>query len=137
MKTSVAMKQFGKDHWSTFAYIETRCVDYKGVLDRAHMRCNENRHPGLCDFRKPTWNPQHGTRLYGYFEDRNNPDLSIAEHDDWDCVDDLEAAGLIEIGGTGIHPVFTLTELGNKIASQLRIHKSKGNHFATFVPEGM
>jgi hypothetical protein len=130
----ITMDRFGKDHWSTFAYIETRCVDYKGVPDRAHMRCNENNHPGLCDFRTPKWNPEHGTRLHGYFEDRNNPDLFVAGHDDWDCADDLEEAGLIEIGGTGIHPIFKMTELGNKIAAQIRAHKASGKMFATFVP---
>ena len=40
------VSQFGKDHWSTFAYIETRCVDRKGRLEKRNMRCDVDRHPG-------------------------------------------------------------------------------------------
>src|ERR1017187_2088113 len=41
----VPMEKFGKDHWSTFGYIETRITDYRGMLEHDHMRCNEIRHP--------------------------------------------------------------------------------------------
>ena len=41
--SSITVDEFGKDHWSLFAYIETRCVDHKGVLDLAHMRTKNSR----------------------------------------------------------------------------------------------
>ena len=42
------MKQWGRDHWSTFAYIEGICVDYPdkiGKPDHRKIQCNANRHP--------------------------------------------------------------------------------------------
>jgi hypothetical protein len=36
-------------------------------------------------------------------------DVELSDHDDWDCLDDAEAAGLIESAGTGINPTYKLT----------------------------
>lgn len=128
---SVSIKNFGKDHWSTFAYIETRCMDYKGVPDREHMRTDPDRHPGLVGFRVAQayegMHKKYPTRLKGGYE--------LFDHDDWDCVDDLEAAGLLEINGTGINPVYKLTDEGHEIIKQLRKFKSEGGNFADFVPK--
>jgi hypothetical protein len=43
----VPTTQFGTDHWSTFAYVETRAVDHKGLLDHDGMRCHAGRHPAM------------------------------------------------------------------------------------------
>ena len=55
------IKIFGKDHWSTFAYVETCCVDNMGRLDIRRLRINEAKRPirsnGL------GWNPKYGTRI--------------------------------------------------------------------------
>jgi hypothetical protein len=32
----VPIELWGKDHWTTLAYIETRCVDYDGVPNHDH-----------------------------------------------------------------------------------------------------
>lgn len=61
----VPVEKFGKDHWSTFAYIETRCVDYKGVPDRDHMRCDVDRHPGLVNRGSGGSNQKYPTILKG------------------------------------------------------------------------
>jgi hypothetical protein len=89
--------RFGKDHYSTLLYVETRAVDYKGLLDHEHMRCNGLRHPIMLlskarsiafgttqvDAREyPTW-------LAGGVEQ--------ADHDDYDCLDDLLAAGWLTV----------------------------------------
>lgn len=42
------MAAWGRDHWSTLAFIETLCVDHHGGLSDKHrrnMRCNPERHP--------------------------------------------------------------------------------------------
>jgi hypothetical protein len=132
----IPIEKFGKDHWSLFAYIETRCVDHKGILDKNHMRCKNEAaaagrtYPGSY----PSWDPKYGTRLKGYFKDggENDESLKLPEHDDLDCFDDLEAAGLIENMGTGLHPAAKLTKYGHEIAGKLREHKANGGYFANF-----
>lgn len=124
----VTIEQFGRDHWSTLAYFETLVVDNGGRIDKRRMRCDGARHPqfghlplgivGRCP-----------TRLKGGVE--------LDDHDDWDCMDDLEAAGLIETSGTGMFPVVQLTPRGHEIANALRRHRAdSGLHarsYDTFV----
>lgn len=129
----VKLEEFGKDHWSTFAFIETRCVDHKGQPDLDRMRCNTKRHPGLIGavvnrFGNAKWKPEYSTRLKGHFQTPNQ----INGHDDHDVADDLALAGLIEVRGTGIHPWYKMTKLGTQVASMLREHKAKGGNFADF-----
>lgn len=120
--TRITIDRFGKDHWSTFGYIEVRCVDHGGSPNRQHMRCCSVRHPGLAHLR----NVAPPTRLKDGTEQQH--------HDDWDCADDLEAAGLIVVGGTGMFPIFKMTEEGTRVAGLLRAHKATGGSFGTFDP---
>lgn len=46
-RPAVTPATWGRDHWSTLAYIETRIVDHSGVPSREHMRCDPKRHPLL------------------------------------------------------------------------------------------
>lgn len=138
MKKKILPKDFGKDHWSMFAYIETRCVDFKGVLDVAHLRI---RNPAIglrsrhSPYLRPKWESNWGTRLRGYFmkDGETNKHYLLPNHDDLDCFDDLEEAGYIENTGTGLNPACVLTKLGSQIVSLLRQHKAKGEHYATFT----
>ena len=118
------LEDFGSDHWSTFAYIETVCVDHGGLVQKERMRCIHTRHPmhehmGGDASRYPT-------RLKG--------DKELPNHDDWDCVDDLIAYGLLRSIGTEEAPRFALTEEGFRIASLLRMHHAHGGTNKTFVP---
>lgn len=123
--THVPINEWGKDHWSTFGYIETRIVDHKGVPAQGHMRCDEDLHPQFAH--SGSFGRKHPTRLKG--------GKLQHDHDDWSCLDDAEEAGLLENTGTGMHRVYTLTKKGQKIANQLRTHKASGGQFATFTPE--
>jgi hypothetical protein len=127
-ETKIEISKFGKDHWSTFAYIECRCVDNKGVPDRRHMRTDVDLHPGLAGCDPMSYRPpgKYPTRL---------KDGEVAGHDDWSCAEDLEREGLIEIGGTGINPVFKMTEKGEALAAKLRAHKAAGGTFGNFSHE--
>lgn len=127
MSDPIPMEKWGKDHWSMLAYIESRCVDYKGVLDRDHVRCDPDVHPGLTN-RGNAMSPsmRYPTRLRG--------GVQVTQHDDWSCAEDMEKAGLLKWEGTGIHPVFVLTDLGKRVAAQLRQHKMNGGKFADFNP---
>lgn len=126
---SVPVEKFGKDHWSAFGYIECRIVDNEGIPDRNHLRCDPDRHPGLggsrIDYTSSQGKKKYPTRLAGDNE-------FLPDHDDWDCLYDLEAVGLLNDIGTGVNPVFRLTELGHTVAAALRKHKAEGKMFATF-----
>jgi hypothetical protein len=124
----VPMTEWGKDHWSLLAYVETCCVDAKGVIDHRRMRCNVERHPGLAlSQHKPSAPYHYPTKLRDGVE---------PEHDDWDCFYDLEAAGLIEDVGTGINPVAKMTTTGLGLVAALRAHKANGGQFSDFMSSG-
>lgn len=123
---TVPVERFGKDHWSVLAYLECCAVDAKGKLDLRRMRCDADRHPGLVN--AVLDEIQLKKKYPTYLADRE----LLADHDDWDCVDDLEAAGFVEQVGTGIHPVIKMTELGLEVAAALRAHKAGGGYFALF-----
>ena len=137
-KQEIKIEQFGRDHWSLFAYIETRIVDYKGVLDKNHLRIKEEVDTAGRTFFGPSheWNPDWGTRLKGFAIDKNyqeiDSSLKLPNHDDLDCFDDLESEGLIENFGSGLNPAAKLTKKGIKIVSKLREHKANGGNFSNF-----
>lgn len=111
-----AVESFGKDHKSTLLYIETRCVDHGGLVDKRHLRCNPTRHPQFAH--DGGWSDEHSTRWAKGVE-------PIMGHDDWDCIDNMVDAGLIEWNGTGVHPRFALTEFGWQAAHLLRRQRAE------------
>lgn len=124
--------QFGKDHWSLLAYIECRCVDNAGIIDRRQMRCNTYTHPKHV-VQHRLWMDSWGTRLRGYFEaegDVARGKLIVPSHDDWDCLEDLAAAGFCNILG---EISVSMTDLGNQTAAQLRVHIQRGGVYANFT----
>ena len=136
MKTFVRLSQFGKDHWSLLAYVET-CAVESNSLDKRRLRCNPARHPihavNLNYGEVARWKPEYGTRLKGFWaaDGRINPDLRLPSHDDWDCLDDLEAAGLIDVVSEA-NALVRMTDAGMGIAALVRKHKASGGTFATF-----
>jgi hypothetical protein len=140
---SIPLVEWGKDHWSLLAYVETRVVDHHGYLDSRHLRKEGDTYP---------------TRLR---EGATEPG-----HSDLDCLADLVAEGLIEPGegttpggrvlsavherrvrrdtrGRFRHPAmklawqtrrYQLTARGEAIAGELRAHKGRGGNFAGFRP---
>lgn len=120
----IPMELWAKDHWSTFAYIETRVVDRKGVPDLDHMRCNLDIHPGLGNRANQISRKPRPTIL--------KDGSKIEDHDDWSCLEDLESAGYVEWNGTGMNPVFALTEKGWWCAHALREHLADGGQCAEF-----
>lgn len=101
----IPMSLFGKDHWSTFAYVETRAVDHKGLLDHDRMRCHAGRHPVLLRAKRlvitaaSADGSRYPTRIKASEtddEDGRHGVTEVPDHDDYDCLDDLIAAGLLE-----------------------------------------
>lgn len=122
------LENFGKDHWSTFAYINT--LGFEGKPDLRRMRCNRKRHPLLAFY---TGVPEIDRGEYRYPTRLKGGGL-LHDHDDWDCVDDLERAGLVENVGTGVNPVLRVTEAGHRIWRAICEHKSRGGNLVDFDP---
>ena len=122
----IPVSQWGKDHWSTLGYIETRCMDHRGLSDRAHMRCDTRLHPQFAnEVNRALPDKKYPTRL------RDGVERGL--HDDWSCLDDAEAAGFAENIGTGINRCYRITEHGERICAALRAHKRAGGNWANFV----
>lgn len=102
----VPMARWGKDHWTTFAYVETRWVDYGGFLSHDQMRCDRSRHPAFyASKRRATAfgtdcdGGRYATRLKS---ETAGPDgtwgtAEMFGHDDYDCLSDAISAGLIKV----------------------------------------
>jgi DNA-binding PadR family transcriptional regulator len=56
----------------------------------------------------------------------------LLTHDDWDCLDDLEADGFLEVINL-TQGVVKLTPAGLVVAAQLRAHKAHGGQFAQSI----
>lgn len=124
MSEPIAMEEWGQDHWSTLAYLETIQVDGKGHIDRSRMRTDRAMHPDLA------WNPRlpckYPTRLKG---------RELAGHDDWSCVEDMAAAKLLSLTWDGMGSAWVeFTELGWQLAGMLRRHKAAGGNWSNFQP---
>lgn len=136
LRPTPALDTWGKDHWSTYAYVECRIVDNRGKLEPRHMRGHVEARPDA-----------YPTRL--------KDGATIINHDDYDCVIDAIAYGLLtcddpEIGNPeewdrDVHRrltrlvdardvTFWFTPLGQELAGALREHKANGGNFASFNP---
>lgn len=136
----IPIENWGKDHWSTLGFLETRVVDFKGVILNASMRCNPRLHRVFAHVDVMTSSPidgsQYPTRLKGGA-------IHPESHDDWSCLEDMVAAGLLEahvkyhsssrFGGSKCK--VELTDKGREIAAQLRVHRSRGGRWDDFEPE--
>jgi len=135
VKTNITIDQFSKDHWSLFGYVESRVHSHQiapmtGELGQNNIRINSTKRQLAT---KRPWNPEWGSRLMGYWNETKEIDKSklLPDHDDIDCLEDLEMVGLIEII-SNVNLYIKLTEKGQKVASELREWKNAGNMYATF-----
>lgn len=121
----IPITQWAKDHWSTLAYIETRIVDFAGAVDPRNLRCDHRIHSPRA----------RGPNAAGY-PTRLRDGATASPHDDWSCIEDFVREGLVIWNGTGLNPIFELTELGWTVAAALRKHKGQGGQFGDFVWPG-
>lgn len=137
---NIPVEKFGKDHWSLLVYIETRVVDHNkakniGDIDKDHLRCNENVRPTMLGLRQAaaikngtlSWSSKDGTIL----KSENGEQQQLKDHDDWDCLEDLEKTGFIEIISLA-NCFIEITEKGLETAAAIRKHKAAGGNFASF-----
>lgn len=147
----LSIDQWGKDHWSTFSYIETRCVDHRGVLKNANMRTHASRHPLF--LARGFASPGDGSSYPTIHKGGELPD-----HDDWDCLYDMVQSGLltvqpkddalwdVPVGSRGpiqhrgrlqrkeLKVTVKLTDLGHKVAGELRAHLANKLRYQEFSP---
>lgn len=128
---AIPLDKWGRDHWSVFAYIETCIVDNGGVPDLRRMRTDVSLHPHMGPYEpvgagRPIDGAEYPTRL--------RDGATAAPHDDWSCLDDAEAAGLLLNIHTGANRCYRLTDRGLAVAGSLRAHKARGGSFTTFRP---
>lgn len=122
----ITRELFGHDHWCTFGYLAIVALG-DGLPAREKMRCDVERHPALAS--------AHHVALRGApSSSRLAGERKLPDHDDWDCMFDLEDAGLLENIGTGANPVVRMTDEGLRVAGLLSDHKRAGGTFATFAP---
>lgn len=127
----IDMALWHKDHWTTYAYLASRILDYNGVPNLDNMRCDPNIHPGL-----HTLSPMGNARDGSEYPTRLKDGTLVHGHDDWSCVEDFVSYGLVEWNGTGIHPQFAFTDAGWEIWHQFNrwIAEHPGKWSATFRP---
>lgn len=135
----VPMARWGRDHWSTLLYLETCAVDRHGMIDTRRMRCHPRLHREfvavVCG--RPSDGSAYPTRLR---------DGELPDHDDWSCLEDMAAAGLLKAWWREIwahHPFANsearveLTPLGLRLVADIRAHKARGGNCGDFVPVEM
>ena len=130
--------KWGRDHWSTLLYVESRCVDYKGEIANERMRTHPRVHRKLLG---------DAQALYGIGGDyptvlRNGD--TIDRHDDWSCLEEMVAHGLVVVVGerdrrpsqhfTGGEVTVRLTDLGWRVAHRIRRDRAEGTPTATWAP---
>jgi len=130
--TPIPRAQWGGDHWSVLAYVHSVVVN-GAAIEPSRMQTNPTRHPllqGEAQRRSLLpYNPDHCTRLI----DPDGVVTYLHEHDDWDCLDELEDAGLVEIVSL-INGIVRLTPDGFAVAQALVAHRGQGGSYATFQP---
>jgi hypothetical protein len=138
----IPVAQWSRDHWSLLAYIECRCVDNNGTVDKKHMRCNEFRHPMHAVNRRygdlSAWSAANGTRAKLAkpikIDGKAVDVVRVAAHDDWDVLNELEDAGLVDVVSEA-NGFVKLTAAGKAMAAKIRLHKTNGGEFSNFDPD--
>lgn len=118
---------WGRDHWSTFAYalccVRKACVenrrygkkdDTHGWVKKPQMRTNSLRHRHLAFH--PSWRPG-GDADPVIYPTRLKAGIQIHWHDDWDCLRDLEAYGLLKLRVDSSY--VEITDAGVDVAKQI------------------
>ncbi len=133
----IEIDRWGKDHWSTLAYLESRVIDNGGTINNLQMRCDSRLHRHFAHVE--TMGMTNG----GKYPTRLQDSIELEKHDDWSCLEDMVASELViakfrenpkmqgEIFGH-MEAKVKLTELGTQVSGMLRAHKASGGVFAKF-----
>lgn len=136
---------WGKDHWSTLAYVDTVMVDcgafeigadgrMRSSRRNYRVMCEENPRPLRSGGHAPAVpmdSTRHSTRL-------NNGQMVVG-HDDWACVRDMASVNLFTHPVEAFEPGVTLrfTRKGRAWAEALREFKRQGGNFGSFSADDL
>lgn len=115
-------ENWSRDHWSTFAYIETLAVDNNGVAIPNVTRMRTHKH-NAGKFANTIPGDKYPTRL---------KEGVIENHDDWDCASDLIEHGFLTDVSDKRRVAYSLTPKGRSVINAIREYRCKGGSFETF-----
>jgi hypothetical protein len=130
---------FGRDHWSTLAYVESVMTDCAGFQmgNDPRMRANRRNYRVMNEVPRPKrvknlsvtnhpMMPDDGSRL--------NDGQVVRGHDDWNCIEDFAALGFFDVSAGALDAGVTLkfSALGKTVAAALRQHKQDGGQLEQF-----
>lgn len=87
---------FGRDHWSTLAYVETVCVErHFFVIQRDPRMRTDSHNRRIWDFRSDAWKIGFHNAVLGHKIEGSRliDGRCVPCHDDWDCIQDMAHAG--------------------------------------------
>lgn len=136
---------WGKDHWTTLAYVDAVMTDMAGFQvgfdprmrsNRRHYRvmkqeCPRPKRAGGAGRECMTPSPDMGTRL--------RDGTTVRNHDDWCCIQDMADAGLFTVPSDDVQPGATLhfSPKGHEWAAALRRFKQGGGQCAEFNADNL
>jgi hypothetical protein len=109
----------GRDHAKMLIYLQTVVANYGGLP----MNHNDGQH--MSNKFGPHWSGKYSSRKWDGTKFEN--------HDDIDCIDDLEELGIIESHGTRMNPFVEFTELAHKICGEFLDERQGKHHDKDFV----
>ena len=148
----VPANRFNEEHLHVLSYVVDGCVanlpEGQFTIDRNRMRFNEKTHPQWAWDTKSIaagkgWIPQYGTHLVGDFEkfdircSESDFDKAVAkglvlpDHDDWDCLIDLQLAGFVNILSLQDLKV-TITPMASKFLKTFYPYYQNGGNLREF-----
>ena len=137
----IPIELFGKDHWSTLAYVETVMTDIGGfqIGRDPKMRSNRRNFRVMAEECPSPYRAVNKVSHPGVvMQDHHSTILKngqvVKGHDDWSCLQDLANAAFFDTNAYDIQPdtVIKLSTYGRTIANQLREFKSNGGSFKEF-----
>lgn len=140
----IPVEYWGKDHYSTLAYVETIMVDcaagFEVGLD-PRMRANRRNFRVLLEGRRSPRRPSSTSwKMARTMDPKHTSFLKLGatseDHDDWSCLQDMAAAGLFTDKADCVEPgnMLHLSDLGKRFVTELREFKASGGSFGQFAP---
>lgn len=123
--TFTPVAEFGREHWALFNRVASQVLStpsHIATLERERMRCNDSTHSRFLPLGYRPWHGSFGT---------STKRETLPQHDDWDCLDDLEVEGLVEIENSTLATV-SLTSQGREVFKKLNEYRSRGGSMAAF-----
>lgn len=149
-KGDVEMDMWGVDHWTLLRYLHARHLaarnDADPTIEYQRLRINPQNNnlqiSSAWSGQQDSWSGSSGTRLKGFEDDptavatlkhATDAGLQIPYHDDFDCIEEFEAEGLIDMISTA-NGVFRMTKAGTDLAERVERHLADGRRLDELRP---